>query len=58
MEGICPLYSEENKKCKLKREWGVCTEKPKDQYTYYWKECGWYLQENPRRVMSTYRRKK
>jgi len=41
----CPYYSEEKKHCILEREWGLCSEKSIDQYTYYWSQCGWYLQE-------------
>jgi len=42
---ICPYYSEEKNGCTLKREWGLCTEKSSDQYTYYWRECEWFKQE-------------
>ena len=45
MKDICPFYSEEKKRCTLKRDWGLCSGKSEDQYTYYWRECGWYLQE-------------
>lgn len=41
----CPFYKEKLKGCELQREWGLCTEKAKDQYTYHWEQCGWYIQE-------------